>query len=133
MPEESSPFEQKALEADMRRLAEEIGRERERPESRSSSEHELLRQSLRAITPPPTPPAAPSPQQDEHGALPAYAAQESAETKLEIEYLIDMALREGIIKAARVAQKSNPFVEDAFHDALAGKLYPELQRRGILK
>ena len=32
-----------------------------------------------------------------------------------------------------VPQKSPYFVQDALHDALAGKLYPELRRRGVVK
>ena len=39
----------------------------------------------------------------------------------------------GLDKANAEAMKSSPFVMDAFHDTLAAKLYPELQRRGILK
>ena len=53
--------------------------------------------------------------------------------KLEIEYLCDMALRKGIATAMSESEKSPYFVQDAFHDALAGKLYPELQKRGIVK
>ena len=42
-------------------------------------------------------------------------------------------MHKGIEKAAAEAKKSNPYVLDAFHDALVEKLYPELQRRGVLK
>jgi hypothetical protein len=65
--------------------------------------------------------------------LPAYAQTAPAEVKLEIEYLLDIALKKGIGPALVESQKSPAFVQDAFHDALAGKLYPELQRRGIVK
>ena len=44
-----------------------------------------------------------------------------------------MAFMDGILKAANEAKKSNPFVLDAFHDALTGKLYDEFKRRGLLK
>ena len=67
------------------------------------------------------------------GPLPQYAESAPAETKLEVEYLLDVAFHQGIVKATSEAMKSNPFVLDAFHDALVGKLYPELQKRGILK
>jgi hypothetical protein len=47
--------------------------------------------------------------------------------------LLDLALRDGLSKALSESEKSPYFVQDAFHDALAGKLYPELQKRGIVK
>jgi len=65
--------------------------------------------------------------------LPAYVDSASPEVKLEIEYLLDVALKQGIGKALAESQKSPYFVQDAFHDALAGALYPELQQRGIVK
>lgn len=132
MPEQSSQdFKLEALEADMKHLAEEIQRHRENPESRALSGQEVVKKSLQAIVAPP--PVPPPPQQAQGGALPAYAASAPAETKLEIEYLVDLAFQHGLDKANAEAMKSNPFVLDAFHDALAAKLYPELQRRGILK
>jgi hypothetical protein len=42
-------------------------------------------------------------------------------------------LRKGIGSALTESAKSPYFVQDAFHDALAGKLYPELQKRGMIK
>jgi hypothetical protein len=65
--------------------------------------------------------------------LPDYAQNAPAEVKLEIEYLMDVALRQGLGKALSEAQKSPYFVQDALHDALAGRLYPELQKRGVVK
>ncbi len=127
----SSDFKLEALEADMKRLAEEIQKHRENPETRSLGGQEIVKRSIQSIiTPPPSPP---SPQQAQSGALPTYAVGAPAETKLEIEYLVDLAFQHGLDKANAEAMKSSPFVMDAFHDALAAKLYPELQRRGILK
>ena len=65
--------------------------------------------------------------------LPAYAQNAPAEIKLEIEYLLDLAFQKGIATAMKESAKSPYFVQDAFHDALAGKLYPELQKRGVIK
>ena len=65
--------------------------------------------------------------------LPDYAQKRRPEVKLEIEYLLDLALQHGIGKAISESEKSPYFVQDAFHDSLAGKLYPELQKRGIVK
>jgi hypothetical protein len=44
-----------------------------------------------------------------------------------------MAFKDGILKASSEAAKASPFVLDAFHDALAGKLYEELKKRGVLE
>jgi len=46
---------------------------------------------------------------------------------------MDVALKQGLEKALAEARKSPYFVQDALHDALAGRLYPELQKRGIVK
>jgi hypothetical protein len=127
-------FEQK-IESDMHQLAAEIQRNREHPEFQHAGERALIKESLRAFPQPgPADDASePPPTSPSHGPLPAYADSASPEVKLEIEYLIDVALKQGIGKALAESQKSPYFVQDAFHDALAGKLYPELQRRGIVK
>ncbi|RJQ29262.1 hypothetical protein C4571_01850 [Candidatus Parcubacteria bacterium] len=132
MAEEQIINFEKVLESDMQRLAEEVQRHRERPESRSAGDLEILKRSIQSVTQ--ISPASPSqPVSDSKSPLPSYAENASSETKLEIEYLLDLAFREGILKATNEARKSNPFVLDTFHDALAGKLYPEFQKRGILK
>ncbi len=129
----SGDFKLEALEADMRRLAEEIQRHKENPEMRAVSGQEIIKKSLQAIVTPLPLPLPPSPQKAQDGVLPTYAAGAPAESKLEIEYLVDIAFQHGLDKANAEAMKSSPFVMDAFHDSLAAKLYPELQRRGILK
>lgn len=127
-------FEHAALEADIKVLAEEIQKYRETPEGKNAADKELLKQAIRLLpqaapqdqaSPPQTSPA--------KSPLPDYAQSASSEVKLEIEYLLDVAFHQGIVKADAEARKSSPFVLDAFHDALAGKLYPELRRRGLLK
>jgi hypothetical protein len=138
MPEESS-FEYAALEADMKRLAEQVRSERERPAGETKTERELVKEAIRsfpnlqgnqnkiAAT------TAPATTQSDSSPLPDYAKDAPAEVKLEIEYLCDIALRKGIAAAMSESEKSPYFVQDAFHDSLAGKLYPELQKRGIVK
>ena len=138
MAEKDYPFEHAALEADMKRLAAEIGNNRDRPEMRNAPEKELLKEAIRAfprlggdeavVSVP-----VPQPQSNSQSPLPDYAKDASPETKLEIEYLLDCALHQGLGKALAEADKSPYFVRDAFHDVLAGKLYPELQKRGIIK
>jgi len=142
MPEESS-FEYVSLEADMHQLAEQIEAARERPEGETKTEHELVKeaintfprfQGMRKKAPSPTTAATTSTNPSANWSpLPDYAKDAPAETKLEIEYLCDTALRKGIGAAMSEAEKSPYFVQDAFRDALAGKLYPELKKRGFVK
>ena len=131
MPDQNISFEQ-SIEADMQHLAAEVRQNREHPEFKNAGERALIKESIRAF-PVPTGNQVPVPPSPSRSPLPAYADAESPEVKLEIEFLIDIALREGIGKALSESKKSPYFVQDAFHDALAGKLYPELQRRGIVQ
>jgi hypothetical protein len=132
MPEQSSQeFKIEALEADIKRLSEEIQKHREMPENKVLGGQELVKKSIQAMVS--TPPSTAQAVQQSGGALPDYAAGASAESKLEIEHLVDIAFNQGIDKANAQAMKSSPFIMDAFHDAMAAKLYPELQKRGILK
>ena len=136
-----TPSFERALENDIAALAAEIKRNREHPELRNAGEKEIVKEAIRAFprlerspangsvasgsaAVAPVPPASP---------LPEYAEDASPEMKLEIEYLLDIALKHGISKALDESAKSPFFVQDAFHDALAGRLYPELQKRGIVK
>ncbi len=132
---------EKNLESDIANLADQVKNIRELPEMKNATEAEILKEAMKAFPrsaaeqQPPLPPSAPtqSATNDSSGVLPVYAQNAAPETKLEIEYLIDVAFRSGLTKALSEAKKSSPFVEDAVRDALAGKLYPELQKRGILK
>lgn len=134
MPDQLSPsFEHTALEADIKTLSQEIQKHRERPESKGLTGEALLKQAIRSL-PVTDDGNRQAPKTDSSKSpLPSYAQNASAEVKLEIEYLLDLALHQGISRAMSEAKNSPYFVQDAFHDALAGKLYPELQRRGIIK
>jgi len=141
MPDQTSPFE-RALEADMQQLAAEIRERHDQPETKQVGGKELVKEAIRAFPNFEKNPdtgsgaAAAAPSADgaaSQSPLPAYADSASPEVKLEIEYLLDVALRQGITKALAASQKSPYFVQDAFHDALAGRLYPELQKRGVVK
>ncbi len=141
------PSIEQGLEADIAALASEIKNRRESVTVQNYSERELVREAIRAFphlerplpsptaaAPTPTAPAAPAPDApSSRGVLPEYAEHAAPEVKLEIEYLLDVALTKGIGKALAESHRSPYFVQDAFHDALAGKLYPELQKRGIVK
>jgi hypothetical protein len=136
-------FEQ-SLETDIQRLATEIRTQQERPEMKNVAEQELVKEAIRAFPefknqPQGTGGAAAQAATDSQptgnpsSPLPAYAQNAPAEVKLEIEYLLDVAFKKGIGTALTESQKSPAFVQDSFHDALAGRLYPELQKRGIVK
>lgn len=129
MPGEQQQFESHAaLERDIARLSEEIGKRRESPELKG---RELVRESLRSFTPPPPAgPAKPAPQQS---VLPSYMQGEPPETKLQVEELLELSLHKGITQGLKEARKAGPYVLDAYHDALVDKLYPELQKRGIVE
>jgi len=116
---------------DMERLAAEVQRHQENPENRQTSGQELIKKSLHSLSPQPAASAA-SPTDDDK-FLPNYVQSAPAPTKAEVEHLLTLVFQEGLAKAQREALKSSAFVLDAFHDALAGKLYPELQKRGIVK
>ncbi len=124
----------------MKILAAEIRRTQERKDAKNAEGLEVVREAIRAFPQlgheapdgngvpiaPVTPGQAASP-------LPQYAQSAPAEVKLEIEYLLDLAFQKGIGAALAESAKSSYFVQDAFHDALAGRLYPELQKRGVVK
>lgn len=145
---DETPVFEKSLEADLKTLAEGIQNGREKVVVQNYNERELVKEAIRAFpnfekpsaaaVPVPVPPATSSqvmnaPASGAASPLPDYAQNAAPEVKLEIEYLLDMALRDGISKALTASEKSPYFVQDAFHDALTGKLYPELQKRGIVK
>jgi hypothetical protein len=138
---DQQPTFEKVLEADIQNLASEIRGQRERPEMKNTAEQELVKEAIRAFPESKNQPQAANgtsapastASNDPNSLLPAYAQIAPAEVKLEIEYLLDVALRKGIGPALSESQKSPAFVQDAFHDALAGRLYPELQKRGIVK
>jgi hypothetical protein len=67
--------------------------------------------------------------------LPNYLQKESSEIKNEVESLIELTLKEGLEKgiAYAVKKEKDPFILDAYHDALSDVLLEELQKRNLLK
>ncbi len=136
---DSPSFEHQVLEADIKTLAAEIHRTKELKDVKNAEGMDVVKEAIRAF-----PqlnhqagnngvPVVPATQGQANSPLPAYAQDAPAEVKLEIEYLLDLALHKGIGPALAESEKSPYFVQDAFHDALAGRLYPELQKRGLIK
>lgn len=138
---DSSPSFEQALETDMKTLAAEVQRTQEVKNMKEAQGLELVKEAIRAFPqlnrdamPNNGVPVAPaSAMAPSDSPLPAYAQNAAPEIKLEIEYLLDLAFQKGIATAMKESSKSPYFVQDAFHDALAGKLYPEMQKRGLLK
>ncbi len=126
-------FNQEVLEADIARLTAEVTHRREMPENTATEGKELLRQSIQSMAPVAAPIASAGGATIIEEPVPNYAMDALPETKLQIEQLLELAFQEGIEKANDTAVKASPFVLDAFHDALTGKLYPEFQKRGILE
>jgi len=123
----------------MKTLAAEIHRAQEMKDVKNAQGVEVIKEAIRAFPQfdrsstngVPVPQG--TGQQFSNSPLPAYAQSAAPEVRLEIEYLLDIALQKGIGPALTESAKSPYFVQDAFHDALAGRLYPELQKRGVLK
>ena len=149
MPDEFTPkFENESavLEEDMQRLAAEVQKHRETPEGKTWSDDELLRRaldSIAAVEEPSSSPVVQAPQVTQQPAkpqvtsilthiLPQYVQDAPAESKLEVEYLLDILAKHGLRKALATAKKSSPFVLDAFRDALILNLHAPLKERGSL-
>lgn len=135
MSDQFSPeIKPQVQEKDIQGVALELQKHQENPELKMVSGQELVKHSLQSYTG--TAPQSAS-QANAGGAddsvLPKYAKDAPPETKLEVETLLGMAFREGIVKATQEASKSNPYVLDVFHDALAGNLYEELKKRGMVE
>ena len=130
-------FEHKELEADMRRLSEEILEKRSLPEYKNFSDKEILKETLRPIIKSDTEQLKREDkivtEKTEKNFLPDYALELPSEKKLEVEKLIDAVFHKGL-KAIDDMRKYRYDAEivDAFHDALVGKLSDELEKRKLI-
>lgn len=125
-------FEHKGLEADIERLKTEVAERAASPEAIKGeiSHRDIVREAARPLIYPGQTPQAYPPS----NVLPDYAVNFSAETKLKIEQLVDLAVHKGIEKAAAEARKTGDgAVIDAFHDAITTKLLEEFQKLGLLR
>lgn len=74
-----------------------------------------------------------APAQQRDDSLPSYAKEIPDGAKVSVEHLVAVAFEKGIVASiaqARAAQ--DPFVMDAFHDALSEKLAVALKARNLL-
>jgi hypothetical protein len=118
------------LEADIERLSREIAEKKNLPEYKNLPARELVKQTLQPMikldfTPPISKTA-------EETFLPDYLKELPAETKLQVAQLVDLTFHQGIEKVIARARRANPFILDAFHDALTDKLYEELKKRELI-
>ncbi len=128
-------FNHTTLEADIARLSREVAEKKASPEHRDFSNREVLRRVLEpAVKNQPAAAVAPSSHSsDDNSVLPVYLSSASDDVRLQVERLVDEVFHRGLDAAvadARLAK--NPFILDAFHDALTDKLYEELQRRKLI-
>ena len=125
--------ENKFLEADAQKIAEIANAHAETAEGKELGGEQLTRKAVEIAVPVPAP-ATQSPADDATAQpLTKYTDSESPEIKAKIEDLLQTAATAGIETAVKEASNASPFVLDAFHDALAGKLYPYLKEKGLLK
>ena len=119
---ESERFEKKeAVKQSVRKLADEdIQKETEKISSAKVSEDE--------------PSFAKASEDEKERYFPDYVEEKDVDeqTKQIIEALLQLTVDKGILTALRQSKKYSPFIQDVFHDALADKLIPELEKRGIL-
>jgi hypothetical protein len=129
-----------ALEADLKRLAVEIGDQRHAPHGMELSEREIIRKSLENFGPEAMPANGASSTAVQVGGLqpsvlPKYLTGKNVDpnVKMEVERLVDLVFHESLEKAVKEVKRHPAFIQDAFHDALIDKLLPELKARGIIK
>ena len=120
------------LEQDMERLSRAIAEQKERSVEQQPDK-QVVKESLRAITGPSAPAPQVSASKEDDSPLPNYMQGASPDAKLRVEKLLELSIDKGIETALGEAKKDDPYILDAFHDALVEKLYPELQKRGFVK
>lgn len=127
-------FNHNILERDIERLNKEIAEKRSLPEHKNLSERELIKKTLPPISRQNFNQKTQSADQTttEKTFLPDYMKNLPAETKLQVEQLIDLTIHQGIEKVIKRAQRASPFILDAFHDALTDKLHEELKKRKLI-
>ena len=129
-------FEQSALEQDMQRLAQEVLARKGQKESLAMPEREIVKEVLSSQIedqPYVTPSFSSSnAQASTSSPLPQYMNDESAEIKLKVEQLINETFHKGVSETIKEARKMNPFILDAFHDALTSRVYDELKERKLI-
>lgn len=133
----------KALEQDIDNLSKEINKVQESQEGQSIERKEVVKKSFKNISPEKqnyqssqgSKDKSPQTKKGKDSFLPDYMQGDDVDprVKIQVEKLMDLVIHKGLLKALRESKKHEPFIQDAFHDALADKLLPALKKKGILK
>lgn len=128
---EETNFEKPLPQTDVEKIVEAAKLHAETPEGKEMKGEELAKKAIQTAAQA-VPSVSPQSGKSLH-VLTDYASAAPEEVKEKIEKLLEVAANKGLSVASDEAKKSSPFILDAFHDALAGKLYPYLKEKGILK
>lgn len=116
-------FEKGPYEQDLKKAESGFLRAKESPDAQSTGDQEKIKNVLTQISGA----AASAPSSASGAGAPIMTSAD----KLEVQHLMNVALREGIVKAATEAAQSSPFIADAFHDELARHVHEEFKKRGL--
>lgn len=129
---ENENLEKFITEMDEGKLVEAAKLHAETQEGKEMKGEDLMKKAIQSVTQ-----VAPISTEGSSGSmqdpLTAYAAEQPEEIKQKIEELLQVAASDGLVRAAEEARRASPFVLDAFHDALAAKVYPYLKEKGLIK
>lgn len=132
-------FNYNTLEKDIEKLGKEVAKEKNYSENKEVPERELIKQIITPLVLRGNHSAqrqtAVSPHavyKEKDAGLPDYLENSPAEIKFQVEKLVETVFSEGLSRAVKKAASANPFVMDAFHDALTDKLYGELKQRKLI-
>ena len=121
-------------ETDMNRIAAVIGEQKEQHEAEPTAPHDAIRASLQTIAGIAPAPTAPASAPATSTTRPDYLAEAPENVRQQVEALVHTAQYKGIDAAHAEAKKAtDPFVLDAFHDVMTGKLYRAFKDRGLLQ
>ena len=132
-------FDEK-LEQDLQRVGAKVEQIKEGLESEKFEKKEVVKQSVRKLADEDIQKetekisSAKVSEDEKERYFPDYVEEKDVDeqTKQIIEALLQLTVDKGILTALRQSKKYSPFIQDVFHDALADKLIPELEKRGIL-
>ena len=124
---------QNKIEADLRRVGQEVKEQTGGSATPEATERALVRQSLHPMV---KAPAAAVPQREQPAvndeSLSPYLRDAAPEVKDRVERLVEDAFKHGVEHAAAEAQMAGPFIVDALHDVLSDRFYEELKRRKLV-
>jgi dsRNA-specific ribonuclease len=70
--------------------------------------------------------------QSQSQVLPSYLKDKDPSIKNEVESLVNLTLEKGLEEGIKIASKKDPFILDAYHDALSDVLIEELKKRNLI-